>query len=259
MGLCIIFMGGLLGGCSSTGGARQAQNSSGVDGRYVTDNKGLVRYVKNTKSFNFGKKKAYHPSTLNVEMGVGARVSSLMRVDFDQSQRHLDILVLKGAKKCFPASVDILETREIRIRSEVYSGLLDDAASDLIVQRHQLEVLENKLESIIESGACDPFAKSLYVKSATSSNSVVKKEKASHNKVKETIKSTQKTKKELDVVQPKAVTKKSTNKVNKNVEVVPPKKKISVDAKSHQKESTESLNEKNAKVTALHKHDEHSE
>lgn len=111
---------------------------------------------KGDKKYDPKRENKFYNSTLSVEMDVKLDNQPLMRVDFDQAQRHLDVLVLRGAQKCFPAIVDELKTREKRINHEIYAGLKYDASNDLIVQRHKLEVLQKNLEDVLASGACVP-------------------------------------------------------------------------------------------------------
>jgi outer membrane protein OmpA-like peptidoglycan-associated protein len=76
----------------------------------------------------------------------------------DLSARHLDILILRGADVCFPASVKIAQTREDRIARQLQGGLHFDASNDLIIQRDQLEQLERQLDYVKLHADCDKFA-----------------------------------------------------------------------------------------------------
>ncbi|NLS12911.1 OmpA family protein [Vibrio sp. SM6] len=79
-----------------------------------------------------------------------------MRFEWELLARQLDILVLEGAKLCFPASVYQARQLQDRIVRELYGGLEFDAANDIIIQRAALERLENQLDAVKGSGACLP-------------------------------------------------------------------------------------------------------
>lgn len=70
------------------------------------------------------------------------------------SSRHLDDLLLAGAKMCFPASVKTAQIRQARIVRELQGGLDADAANDLIIQRDQLARLERRLNYVQLQGSC---------------------------------------------------------------------------------------------------------
>ena len=70
------------------------------------------------------------------------------------SNRHLDTLVLAGAKMCFPAAVHTLTVRKTRIARALQGGLDTDAANDLIIQRDQLARLERRLNYVQLQGTC---------------------------------------------------------------------------------------------------------
>jgi outer membrane protein OmpA-like peptidoglycan-associated protein len=70
------------------------------------------------------------------------------------SNRHLDALVLAGAKMCFPAAVRTATIRKARSAREQQGGLDTDAANDLIIQRDQLARLERRLNYVQLEGSC---------------------------------------------------------------------------------------------------------
>jgi outer membrane protein OmpA-like peptidoglycan-associated protein len=72
------------------------------------------------------------------------------------SSRHLDTLILSGAKICFPASVRTAEIRQNRISRELQGGLETDAANDMIIQRDKLARLERRLNYVQLQGSCLP-------------------------------------------------------------------------------------------------------
>jgi len=77
-----------------------------------------------------------------------------LRFDYTLLTQHLDILVLEGAELCFPATVVQAQTRELRIGNEIKSGLLFDAANDIIIQRRLLTRLGRQLQYVNEHQAC---------------------------------------------------------------------------------------------------------
>jgi len=70
------------------------------------------------------------------------------------SRRHLDSLLLAGAKICFPASVKTAQIRQLRIARELQGGLDADAANDLIIQRDHLARLARRLNYVQLQGSC---------------------------------------------------------------------------------------------------------
>lgn len=77
-----------------------------------------------------------------------------LRFDWQLSKLHLDMLINEGAKWCFPAAVVQNKTRENRIARELESGLLLDAANDLIIQRKRLSELDQKLSFVSSQSKC---------------------------------------------------------------------------------------------------------
>lgn len=79
-----------------------------------------------------------------------------LRFDFEFTRRQLDMLILRGADRCFPASVVQAKQRQLRISRELIGGLFFDAANDVLIQRELLARLERQLNYVLEHGACDP-------------------------------------------------------------------------------------------------------
>ncbi|BEU03718.1 membrane protein [Agarivorans sp. OAG1] len=69
-------------------------------------------------------------------------------------KHQLDLLVLEGAELCFPASVTQARMQQQRILRELEGGLTFDAANDIEIQQHFLNMLEKRLDRVTESGAC---------------------------------------------------------------------------------------------------------
>ncbi|WP_432452624.1 MULTISPECIES: OmpA family protein [unclassified Agarivorans] len=70
------------------------------------------------------------------------------------TKHQLDLLVLEGAELCFPASVAQARSQQQRIIRELEGGLTLDAANDLEIQQHFLAMLEQRLDRVLQSGAC---------------------------------------------------------------------------------------------------------
>ncbi|PCS22865.1 OmpA family protein [Candidatus Enterovibrio escicola] len=77
-----------------------------------------------------------------------------LRFEWKLAAHHLDILVLEGAERCFPAMVILAKRMQDRIVRELQGGLNLDAANDLIIQRTTLERLEKQLDAIQGSSVC---------------------------------------------------------------------------------------------------------
>ncbi|OUS11950.1 hypothetical protein A9Q89_07250 [Gammaproteobacteria bacterium 53_120_T64] len=90
---------------------------------------------------------------LLADQPLGPRQS--LRIDLDLAGRHLDILVLRGARTCFPASTLLARQLEQRAARELEGDLVFDAALDLLELRHDLSAIENKLTSI-DGATCRP-------------------------------------------------------------------------------------------------------
>jgi outer membrane protein OmpA-like peptidoglycan-associated protein len=71
-----------------------------------------------------------------------------LRFEFELVRQQLDVLVLEGAERCFPATVVQSRERQNRIARELQGGLAFDAANDLIVQRKSLVRLERRLDKV---------------------------------------------------------------------------------------------------------------
>ena len=77
-----------------------------------------------------------------------------LHFEFELAERHLDILILEGAKLCFPATVAQAALRQQRIARELVGGLHFDAANDLIIQRKVLAQLERQLDAVTAQQSC---------------------------------------------------------------------------------------------------------
>lgn len=82
----------------------------------------------------------------SIDPSQGFEAAHGLRLDLDHSIRFLDVLVLEGARECFPASVLTAREREHRIARELAGGLVEDAATQLVIHRRFLGKLERKLD-----------------------------------------------------------------------------------------------------------------
>lgn len=69
-------------------------------------------------------------------------------------KHQLDLLVLEGAKICFPASVAEAKLLQQRMMREYNGGLLLDAANSVEIQQPALVRLERRLDRVLASAAC---------------------------------------------------------------------------------------------------------
>ena len=96
----------------------------------------------------------------NIMPGEPLGIEHGLRFELEISRRHLDILVIEGAKRCFPATVLQADQRQNRIIRELRGGLNFDAANDLIVQRKLLARLERQLDHVQLNDVCNsPMSK----------------------------------------------------------------------------------------------------
>ena len=77
-----------------------------------------------------------------------------LRQDFDYSRQYLDVLILRGAQRCFPASVYSASLRENRVSRELAGGLIGDAETSLLNLRLDLQELEQKIDAITNAESC---------------------------------------------------------------------------------------------------------
>jgi outer membrane protein OmpA-like peptidoglycan-associated protein len=77
-----------------------------------------------------------------------------LRQDVDYTRQYLDVLMLRGAQRCFPASVYTASLGENRVARELAGGLIEDAETSLLNLRLELQQLEQKLDAITNTDAC---------------------------------------------------------------------------------------------------------
>ncbi|MCL2914029.1 OmpA family protein [Shewanella corallii] len=77
-----------------------------------------------------------------------------LRMEWELTDRKLNILILQGAELCFPATVVQAELNQRRIVRQLQGGLLYDAATDIIAQRQLLHRLDKRLKDATRYGKC---------------------------------------------------------------------------------------------------------
>lgn len=87
------------------------------------------------------------------EIGYDENVST-MQYQLAHSRLTLDMLVMKGAKDCIPASVRTTARLMNRIQREIDGQLLDDAYSDLVILGESLQKMRTQLRYVSNSTQC---------------------------------------------------------------------------------------------------------
>jgi len=112
-------------------------------------------------------------SAMPVQEEVDANALYELQQDFDHSRQHLEVLVLRGAQRCFPASVHTARLQRNRVARELGGGLITDAEISLLDLRIELHHLEQKIEAMHHADYCwlkDQDSDSEMAKSAESSD-----------------------------------------------------------------------------------------
>lgn len=87
------------------------------------------------------------------EIGYDENVSTL-QYQLAHSRLTLDMLIVKGAKNCLPASVRTTARLINRIQREIDGGLLDDAYGDLVILAESLQKMRTQLSYVTYSTQC---------------------------------------------------------------------------------------------------------
>lgn len=103
-----------------------------------------------------GKAEVYQGSFLPINAHHRMSTQQALRLDWESQKHLLDLLVLQGAIRCYPASVQLAEVRQIRIVRELAGGMYADAANDLLIQRKKLAELERELNYVNQYDTCYP-------------------------------------------------------------------------------------------------------
>jgi outer membrane protein OmpA-like peptidoglycan-associated protein len=80
--------------------------------------------------------------------------SSTLQYQLSNARLKLDMLILKGAKSCLPASVRTTARMMSRVQREIDGELLDDAYGDLVVLSRSLQNLRSQLAYVTHHTAC---------------------------------------------------------------------------------------------------------
>ncbi len=97
-----------------------------------------------------------HIDMISVEHRKELKSNHGLRFDYTMLKHHLELLKLRGAAFCFPASVDDADKLELRIGREVYGQLYSSASANIVKQRIALDRLEHQLKLVIEDQQCRP-------------------------------------------------------------------------------------------------------
>lgn len=104
-----------------------------------------------------GQSEAVNPDFLTVEKDHPLKSIHGLRFDYGHVKNQLDLLILNGAKFCFPAATREAQLREYRILRELDGGLYYDAENDIVIQRLHLSRLERQLEYVLTQEECSGF------------------------------------------------------------------------------------------------------
>ncbi len=80
--------------------------------------------------------------------------SSTLQYQLSNARIRLDMLILKGAKSCLPASVRTTARLMSRVQREIDGELLDAAYGDLVVLSRSLQNLQSQLTYVTHHTAC---------------------------------------------------------------------------------------------------------
>ncbi len=94
------------------------------------------------------------PTAMSGESDADNETVRELQQDFDHSRQQLEVLILRGAERCFPASVYAAGLKVNRVAREIAGGLLEDAEVSLLDLRIDLHRLERKIESLSNDGFC---------------------------------------------------------------------------------------------------------
>jgi outer membrane protein OmpA-like peptidoglycan-associated protein len=93
-------------------------------------------------------------SAMPAQEEIDADVRYELQQDFNHSRQHLEVLVLRGAQRCFPASVHTARLQRNRVAREIEGGLSADAEASLLDLRIELHRMEQKIESMNHADYC---------------------------------------------------------------------------------------------------------
>lgn len=105
---------------------------------------------------NGGKAEVHQGTFLAVHARHPVKTAHVLRLDWESQKHLLDLLILQGADRCYPASVQLANERQTRIVRELVAGMVFDASNNLLIQREQLARLEAKLNYVNQFDTCYP-------------------------------------------------------------------------------------------------------
>lgn len=103
-----------------------------------------------------GKAEVHQGTFLAISARQPVKTAHILRLDWESQKHLLDLLILQGADRCYPASVQIANERQTRIVRELVAGMVFDASNNLLIQREQLARLEVELNFVNRFDTCYP-------------------------------------------------------------------------------------------------------
>lgn len=103
-----------------------------------------------------GKAEVHQGTFLAINVRHPVKTAHVLRLDWESQKHLLDLLILQGANRCYPASVQLADERETLIVRELVAGMIFDASNNLLIQREQLARLEVELNYVNQFDTCYP-------------------------------------------------------------------------------------------------------
>lgn len=103
-----------------------------------------------------GKAEVHQGTFLAISARHPVKTAHVLRLDWESQKHLLDLLILQGANRCYPARVQIANERQTLIVRELVAGMVFDASNNLLVQRGQLARLEVELNYVNQFDTCYP-------------------------------------------------------------------------------------------------------
>ncbi len=103
-----------------------------------------------------GKAEVRQGTFLAINAHHPVKTAHILRLDWESQKHLLDLLILQGANRCYPASVKVADERQTRIVRELVAGMVFDASNNLLIQREQLARLEVELNYVNRFDTCYP-------------------------------------------------------------------------------------------------------
>lgn len=103
-----------------------------------------------------GKAEVHQGTFLAINARHPVKTAHVLRLDWESQKHLLDLLILQGANRCYPASVQLANERQTLIVRELVAGMIFDASDNLLIQREKLARLEAKLNYVNKFDTCYP-------------------------------------------------------------------------------------------------------